>query len=291
MEFSNHVLELFPPALAAALAATQPELPDAVEEIRCRVDRPPLLLTRDGEVPAAGRTVTAADLDYLLERASRASLHAAAEELRHGFLHTAGGCRVGLCGCAYSREGRVAGVRQVSSVAVRVPHEARGCAEGVLPALLAGGFQSTLLVSPPGYGKTTLLRELIRRLSEQGLRVALADERGEVAAVHDRAPQFDLGPRTDVMTGGDKAESAMMLLRAMNPQLLAFDEITSPADLAAVETAAGCGVALLATAHGLDASALRRRALYARLLDAGVFRRAVVIRRAGGARRYEVQPL
>lgn len=291
MLFTNHVLDLFPLELAGALRNCHPDTQDTVEEIRCRVDSPPLLLTQDGEYAVSCRAVRAGDLEYLLERASGASVHTVADELRQGFLHTMNGCRIGLCGSAYSKDGQVAGVRQISSVAVRIPHEAKGCADPILNALLEDGFQSTLLVAPPGFGKTTLLREIIRQLSEYGLRIALADERGEVAAVYDRVPQFDLGPRTDVMTGGSKAACCMMLLRAMNPQVLAFDEITTPEDIAAMEVAAGCGVQILATAHALGPETLRQRALYRRLLDDGIFRRAVRIQRQNGARHYEVEAL
>ena len=291
MLFTNHVLDMFPLELAGALRNCRPDSQDIVEEIRCRVNMQPLLLTQDSECTVPCRAVRAGDLEYLLERASGASVHTVADELRQGFLHTVNGCRIGLCGSAYSKDGQVAGVRQVASVAVRIPHEAKGCAAPILNALLEDGFQSTLLVSPPGFGKTTLLREIIRQLSEHGLRIALADERGEVAAVYDRVPQFDLGPRTDVMTGGSKAACCMMLLRAMNPQVLAFDEITTPEDIAAMEVAAGCGVQILATAHALSPETLRQRALYRRLLDDGIFRRAVRIRRENGVRRYEVEAL
>lgn len=291
MLFTNHVLDLFPLELAGALRNCRPDAQEVVEEIRCRVEWPPLLLTQDGEYTAPCRAVRAGDLEYLLERASGASVHTVADELRQGFLHTVSGCRIGLCGSAYSKDGQVAGVRQISSVAVRIPHEAKGCADSILNALLEDGFQSTLLVSPPGFGKTTLLREIIRQLSEHGLRVSLADERGEVAAVYDRVPRFDLGPHTDVMTGGNKAACCMMLLRAMNPQVLAFDEITTPEDVAAMEIAAGCGVQILATAHALGPETLRQRTLYRRLLDDGIFRRAVRIQRHNGARQYEVEAL
>lgn len=291
MLFTNHVLDLFPLELAGALRNCNPDEQTVVEEIRCRVDRPPLLLTQDGEYTVPCRAVRGGDLEYLLERASSASVHTVADEIRQGFLHTASGLRIGLCGSAYSKNGQVAGIRQIASVAVRIPHEAKGCADPIFNALLEDGFQSTLLVAPPGFGKTTLLREIIRQLSEYGLRIALADERGEVAAVYDRVPQFDLGPRTDIMTGGNKAECCIMLLRAMNPQVLAFDEITAPEDIAAIETAAGCGVQLLATAHALGPKTLRQRALYHRLLDDGIFRRAVCIRCENGVRQYEVEAL
>ncbi len=291
MYYPSDILRLFPSGLADALRACRADTPDVVEEIRCRVDRPATVLTASGARRVEGAVTTGADLDALLERAAEASLHTYAEELRRGFLHTSSGCRIGICGSAYCRDGALSGIRQISSVSVRIPHEVHGCADAVFPALTDGGFQSTLLLSPPGFGKTTLLRELIRRLSESGLRISVADERGEIAAVHDRAPRFDLGPNTDVMTGGAKGESCMLLLRAMNPQLLAFDEITAASDIAAVEAAAGCGVELLATAHAENSASMRQRALYRELLSSGIFKRAVWIRREGAARRYAIEAL
>ena len=154
--------------------------------------------------------------------------------------------------------------------------------------MLEGGFCDTLIVSPPGAGKTTLLRELVRLLSVRGERVAVADERAEVAGGLEGG--FDLGPRTDVMSGAPKAAAALMLIRSMSPTVLAMDEITAPEDVEAVLSAAGCGVAVLATAHAEGLAGLRRRALYRRLLDEGVFRRFVAVRRRpDGAREYEVK--
>ena len=166
-----------------------------------------------------------------------------------------------------------------------------GCADALLPQLLRDGFCSTLILSPPGNGKTTLLRECVRRLSDMGTRISLMDERGEIAAVQNRAPQFDVGANTDVMTGGQKAACCMMLLRAMRPDVLAFDEISAPEDIEAIRIAAGCGVALLATAHAQSVAALRHRALYRALLDEHIFRRAVCITRSGGKRVYTVEDL
>ena len=142
-----------------------------------------------------------------------------------------------------------------------------------------------------GGGKTTLLRECVRRLSDQGLRISLMDERGEIAAVQNRTPQFDIGANTDIMTGGQKAACCMMLLRAMRPDVLAFDEISAPEDIEAIRIAAGCGVALLATAHAQSVGALRCRTLYRALLDEHIFRRAVCITRSGGARFYTLEEL
>lgn len=292
MIFTNQALALFPPALGQAIAHTQRDRQELVEEICCRIGQVPVLLTQAHAYPAECRAILAGDLDYLLERATGASVYAAGEQIRQGYLQTAGGCRVGLCGCAYGQAaGQIEGIRQLSSVSVRIPHAVPGCADALLPQLLKDGFCSTLILSPPGNGKTTLLRECVRRLSDLGTRISLMDERGEIAAVQNRAPQFDVGANTDVMTGGQKAACCMMLLRAMRPDVLAFDEISAPEDIEAIRIAAGCGVALLATAHAQSVAALRHRALYRALLDEHIFRRAVCITRSSGERVYTVEDL
>ena len=228
MIFTNQALALFPPALGQAIANTQRDRQELVEEICCRIGQVPVLLTQAHVYPAECRAILAGDLDYLLERATGASVYAAGEQIRQGYLQTAGGCRVGLCGCAYGQAaGQIDGIRQLSSVSVRIPHAVPGCADALLPQLLRDGFCSTLILSPPGSGKTTLLRECVRRLSDMGTRISLMDERGEIAAVQNRAPQFDVGANTDVMTGGQKAACCMMLLRAMRPDVLVLDEPTA----------------------------------------------------------------
>ena len=121
--------------------------------------------------------------------------------------------------------------------------------------------------------------------------MSLVDERGEVAGVYDGVPEFDVGARCDVMTGVDKRTGAGMLLRAMNPEILAMDEITEPADLDAVRSAAGCGVTLLATAHARDLEDMSRRSLYRELLALGVFRRVVELENRAGVRRCRLREL
>ncbi len=268
------------------------------EEIRLRAGRPMTLVFPEGERPAEprGRPVEPGDLAHVLEIATQASAHTALERVRSGFFTVRGGHRIGLCGSGVVREGRIWNLRQLSSLALRVARQAPGTARPVLDRLAGdGGLESTLILSPPGWGKTTLLRDLIRAVSDgDGLppcRVGVADERGELAAVWEGVPQFDVGRQTDVMDGCPKGEGLLMLLRGMNPQVLAADEITAPEDVAALEMAANCGVTLLATAHGADLEDLCRRPLYRRLLELGVFRRLILIRREAGGRRYLLERL
>ena len=176
-------------------------------------------------------------------------------------------------------------------MSIRIPHELKGCADGIYEPLTDGGFKSTLIISPPGCGKTTLLRELVRRLSDAGHRVSLCDDRGEVAAVWDGEAQFDVGRCTDVMSDAPKGQTSVMLLRAMNPQILAMDEITAPADVQAAEEAVGCGVQLLATAHAAGTADFQTRPLYRRLMEDKVFKNAVTITMRDGRRYYTREAL
>lgn len=286
MELPEEVLRLFPADVSERLNRESNCLRSRVEEIRCRCGQPFRICYDQIERSIADRAVTPNDLDYIFERACNYSYHARRGELSSGFLHTAGGLRIGICGTITD-----SGIHSVCSLAIRIPHEIIGCSEPVIPQLLKGGFQSAILLSPPGTGKTTLLRDLIRALSRRGYRISVADERGEIAAVSSRAPQFQLGPCTDVMTGGKKADTCMMLLRAMNPQIIAVDEITALEDAEAIQYITGCGVSFLATAHAESVSDLQRRPIYREMLHNGIFRRAVQISMDNGMRNYRVVDL
>ena len=266
------------------------------EELRLRAGWPMTAVLPEGERPLGGSPVEGRELEQLVEIASRASLHAVLDQLRRGYLTIEGGHRVGLCGTAVLREGEVHSLRGLSSANIRVARQVLGASAPVGDGLCPGGrLTSTLILAPPGLGKTTLLRDLIRSVSEgEGctpLRVSLADERGEVAAMYNGRPQLEVGRRTDVAEGCPKAQGLMLLLRAMNPQVLAVDEITAPEDVGALITAAGCGVTLLATAHGEGRAGLERRPLYRPLLDEGLFRFLVRIRREGERRIHTIEEL
>lgn len=267
------------------------------EELRLRAGRPMAVVCPTGERPLpGGEPVHPADLELVVEISTRASAHTAMERMRNGFFTVPGGHRIGICGSAVMKEGAVFNLRQLSSLAIRIARQIPGAAAAVADRLWEGErFQSTLILSPPGGGKTTLLRDLIRRLSDgEGhppLRVGVADERGELAAMYNGLPQFDVGRQTDVMDGCPKAEGLMMLLRGMNPQVLAADEITAPQDCAALLLAANCGVGLLCTAHAADLEDLKTRSLYRPLLENRCFQKLAVLTRRPEGRFCQVYDL
>ncbi|MCD8322865.1 MAG: stage III sporulation protein AB [Oscillospiraceae bacterium] len=279
---------LLPPMLRKAALSLAPEEQAVCEELRLRRGRFGTALLRGREYVLSAPLITEEDLRSVLEAATRASLHAAGAELARGFVSAPGGVRVGVCGVGVIGTGGLEGLRSFSSLSLRVPRAVPGCAGEIWEALNQNGFQSTLIASPPGGGKTTLLRELIRCLSERGCRVAVADERGEIGAAQSGQPQFDIGPCVDILTGVPKAKAVGMLVRAMNPQVVAMDEITDHMDASALLEGVGCGVRLLATVHG--ERGCQMTAACRELLTAGAFQRMVWIEERDGVRRYSVEP-
>lgn len=280
---------LLPPELRRA-ALNQPRTRRAAcEELRLRAGQAPALRLPEGEIPFAETALTGADLAAVLENATGASLHAYAEQLRRGFVCAPGGVRVGVCGTAVMDGGDVHTIRGVSSLCVRVARQKPGAGAAILPRLWG---KSVLILSAPGGGKTTFLRELVRSQSDAGVRVALADERGELAGLTaEGAPGFDVGKCTDVLSGAPKAAAALLLLRAMGPEVVAMDELGDAYDAAAVTALMGSGVRVLATAHAADLNALRRRPVLRDLVERGAFDALVRIRGKGTDRVYEVEML
>lgn len=299
--FDREILPILAPRLARLIEGAAPQLPAPLEEVRLREGRPVQLVYSGGDAFVTESAALAADprkaalashddLARTYQLIARGSVYAWEEEVRSGFITLEGGHRVGLCGRAVVEDGRIRTLKLVSSLNIRIAREVPGAADRLLPRLIRGGrFASTLLISPPQAGKTTLLRDLVRQLSTgverlglKGLRVGLVDERSEVAGCHLGVPQRDVGPRTDVLDGCPKAEGMMLLIRALSPQVVAVDEIGRPADALAVMEALHAGVAVLATAHGSGLADIRRRPALAELLSAGAFERAVILGRRSG---------
>lgn len=257
------LLQRLPPFLVEALAGVDLE---AAREIRVREGWP--VEVRDGR---GGRLlaqpVTRAQVGQLVGALTEYSLYAWEAQMREGFFTLPGGFRVGLTG-RYAPGGPL---QMVTSVCIRLARELPQAADQLLPMLLEGARPlSTLILSPPCLGKTTLLRALIGRLSQRGLSVAVCDERGELDGRM-------LGPRADVAVMCEKRVAIPRLLRALSPDVVATDELGGEGDAAAIAEAARCGAAVLATAHARDYAAARMRPTLREAMEAGVFERYAVL--------------
>ncbi len=269
------------------------------EEFRLRAGRPLTVLLPEGEVSLGegDSVISPADLEQMCDRITGYSRYASIETLRQGFLTAEGGFRVGVCGTVVINDGVNTNLRNISSMAVRISRQRLGVAEEVFPRAFPDGTPvNTLILSPPGLGKTTLLRDMIRLMSDgypgfAPCRVAVVDERGEIAVMQQGMPQMDVGRHTDVLDGCPKALAIPVLMRSCNPQVIAVDEITAQEDLRAMAAAANCGVAMLATIHAADRGDLQAKPLFRELLDMNVFARCVTIRWRDGLRSYEVEDL
>lgn len=293
---------LLPPRLRRLALELPDERKERAEELRLRARMPLTVLTREGELSVApadrDALVAADDLERMVAGVTEFSRYASAETLRQGFLIVRGGFRIGVCGTAVMRDGAVCNIKDISGLALRIAHERIGLGAELAPRLFdeAGRFQSTLILSPPGGGKTTLLRDLIRCLSlgsaeQRALRVCVIDERSELALSYAGSAQTELGNHTDVLDGCPKAIGIPMVLRAMSPQVIAVDEITSAEDIAAICAAANCGAGLLATIHAGSLRELTRKPLWRELLASAVFSRSIVIDASDGVRRYTVEEI
>ena len=245
---------------------------DEAWEVRLRPGQP-VLASKPGGVWRGSHVLSPSEVTQAAQALCGHEMAARQRELAEGFLPLPGGHRLGVCGVMGPK-----GMREITSLCVRLAHEVRGAGEGVFSRVR--GF-SALIVGRPGAGKTTLLRDVIRLYSMEGTPVGIADERGEIAACRGGVPQLDVGPMTDVVTGLDKGAALRLLVRSMAPRVAAVDEIGGEEDAAALGEALRCGAIVLATVHGRSLSDIRQRRGMKTLLGPGAFERAVCLTAPG----------
>ncbi len=273
------------------------------EEVRLRAGAPLLVVSAHGDFfldPSGNVThleanawrVTREEIDKTVDLICDNSVYAHEAEISQGYITLPGGHRVGFCGKAVMRDGKVFTLTEISSLNIRLARSVPGAADGLMSWILdrKGVPYNTLVFSPPGAGKTTILRDIVRQLSRgnpdlgcKGMQVAVADERSELAGTRRGLIQHDLGPRVDVMDGCPKAIAMLNLIRGMAPQVLVTDEIGRMEDADALAEAVRCGIRVIVSAHGGSLVEVAARPMMRELLKAKVFARMVRLGRSEGS--------
>ena len=252
-----------------------------IYELRLRANAPVLACVDGRNFPLQGVDVTCEDLENIVHKAAEYAIYAVLDQIVKGFITIRGGVRIGIAGELVVEHGQVLAVKHISSLCIRVPHAVKNCAYALVPYLF--GLErplSTLIVAPPGAGKTTMLRDLARQIGQKypHLNTLLLDERGELAACYQGEPQLDVGQNCDVITGGTKAFGFENGLRSLRPDVIITDEIATADDAAMLARAVRSGVVVIASVHAADMGEVRAKPDLGILVTQGVFDRYVVLR-------------
>lgn len=275
---------------------------ELLEEIRLRADKPLVLQNyyREwfidvggvlSEKPSCGFIVTQEDIRTSLELMSENSIYAYQDEIRNGYITIKGGHRVGLSGRVIADGCTVKNMKDIAGLNIRLSNQVLGCSKKVMGYLIRNStdIYNTLIISPPQCGKTTILRDIARALSDglpefgfHGVKVGIVDERSELAACLRGIPQNNVGLRTDVLDGCPKSIGMPMLIRSMSPKVIITDEIGNEGDREAVQIVLNAGVRIVTSAHGYNVSELKSRREVLKMMEEKVFERYIVLGNANG---------
>lgn len=291
--------EIFP-SLSPKVKSIISQVPDEhlmkIEEIRMRLGKPLMIhscnmdymISSSGQVTdrvSAAYKVSREDCEKTMQLISNYSIYAIEEELRSGYITLKGGHRVGIVGKCILDAGKVKALKNISGFNVRIARQVIGAADSIISYIIKSQYEAfnTLIVSPPQCGKTTLLRDIIRQLSNgipgtvKGMKIGLVDERSEIAGCYQGMPQNDIGCRTDVLDACPKSYGLIMLIRSMSPQIVATDEIGSSSDMEAIYEALNSGTRIITTIHGESLEDILKRPFISEIVRNRIFERIIML--------------
>ena len=268
---------------------------EKAEEIRIRLDRNITFKTFDKEYFVLKNMdiseifledkiykPTIEDISQTIETMSDYSIYALEQELKNGFITLKGGFRVGITGKVIIEDNKIKTIRNISSINIRIAREIIGCSNHILKYINTPSIKSTIIISPPNCGKTTLLRDIIKNISDCKENVGLIDERSEIAGMYMGKIQLDVGKRTDILDRCPKSEGMLMLLRSMSTSVIAVDEIGSNDDIEAIEKIANSGIKIICTIHAYNIEDIKQKNNLKNILNKKIFERYIILNRKNG---------
>lgn len=299
---SNNILKFLPQNIGNIIEKTFDWLPEEILEIRLRVNQPLQLITTTKDFfisitgkktnPVKAYKIKRSDLKNAIMLITNYSIYAVERQLIEGFITLPGGHRVGFTGQAVMNNGRIKTIKNINSLNYRLTREKIGVANKVIKKIYHNErdyIYSTLIISPPLCGKTTLLRDLIRIISDgspdiglRGKKVGVIDERSEIGGSYNGVPQNKIGYRTDLLDNCPKAKGIILLIRSMSPEVIAVDEIGREEDVLAIKEAVNTGVSVIATVHAENLDAARKRPSIRPLISYNAFQRYIILSKRNG---------
>ncbi len=269
---------------------TEASLKGELQEIRIRADKP-LVLENGKEEMIFKYIPSREDLKSIVQRISNYSIYAFEEEIKKGYITIRGGHRIGICGRCVIEKDEVKTIKNIASLNIRICREVIGCSDSLMNFITKNNnVINTIVISPPKCGKTTLIRDIVRNISDGmkqktfvGKKVCVIDERSEIGACYNGIPQLKLGLRTDVLDSCPKSQGIMMAIRSMSPDVVVCDEIGTYKDMDSILFALNSGVNLITTIHGYGIEDLYKRPVFKEIVENQVFKRAIVLSSNNGA--------
>jgi stage III sporulation protein AA len=257
----KYIFDYFPKDIKELLLENVQDNKEVLEEIRIRVEKS-IILKFNNKEKVINHFVKSEEILNILGRVCENSIYSYQNEIAEGFITVKGGHRIGISGSVVIENGKVININYINALNFRISRQVIGCSKKIIPYIInlkENSIYNTLIISPPGTGKTTILRDLVRQISNgirmykfKGINVSIIDERGEIAALYKGIPQNDVGIKTDVMDNIPKSIGIKMMIRTMSPQVIVADEIGTLDDSYIINYAICSGCKGIFTAHGLD---------------------------------------
>lgn len=295
------LFDYMPDNIVPILSKTLLLIENSLEEIRFRTKKPLVVITNNGAfgVLSSGKLtsvmvnsyiVSETDMKKLFQLICENSVYAYLEEIKNGFITLRGGNRVGITGKAIMEKNLIKNVTDISSLNFRVSREIIGVADPIIGHILSDGYiKNTLIISPPGGGKTTVIRDVARQISNVGFKVGIIDERSEIAAMAKGVAYNDVGLNTDVIDSVPRHIGVVSLIRSMSPHVIITDEISNPDDVKAILTVTGSGTSIIATAHSQNLDEIKNKEMFSKILGANGFSQIIAIKRNGNKINFEIK--